>query len=168
MKLDDLPDDPEELKRIIFDMRFEMDLRQAVADMLKKDPGVDPRALSNREKALLVDALAKTYSIGWTTSSLGLAPATFYYHRRRLGRDREGATRPWVVRTCRENPAWGYRRVKAALERDEGHPLRISEKRVRRIMREEGLQPPRRRKASRYSSYSARKDASDLPNVPLR
>ena len=32
--LDNLPDDPEELKRIIFDMRFEMDLKQAVVDIL--------------------------------------------------------------------------------------------------------------------------------------
>ncbi|WP_278852582.1 IS3 family transposase [Gordonibacter pamelaeae] len=166
--LDNLPDDPEELKRIIFDMRFEMDLKQAVVDILKKDPGADPRTLSNRERALLAGALRKTYSTGWTLSSLRLAPATFYYHAKRAGKDREAELRPRVLRACLENPGWGYRRMKAALASDEEGPLVASEKRVRRIMAEEGLQPDRRRRASRYSSYSARSDASDLPNAPLR
>ena len=57
--LDNLPDDPEELKRIIFDMRFEMDLKQAVVDILKKRPRRDPRTLSNRERALLAGAFGK-------------------------------------------------------------------------------------------------------------
>lgn len=170
-QLGSLPDDPGELKRIIFDLQFEADLREAVCELLKKDPGVDPRTLPNREKAIVVDALARrgTYSTGWMASCVGLAPATFYYHRKRIGRDREGLLRPRVVKACRENPAWGYRRVKWAMENDGEDPIVVSEKRVRRIMREEGLQPPRRRPASRYSSYDARKDKGEaLPNVPLR
>ena len=42
VRLDDLPDDPEELKRIIFDMQFEIDLTRAAVEILKKDPGADP------------------------------------------------------------------------------------------------------------------------------
>lgn len=165
--LDRLPDDPEELKRIVRDLQFELDLKDEMVKLLKKDLGVDPRALPNREKALLVDALAErgTYSVGWMLSCVGLAPATFYYHRGRLGLDPEGGLREAVRGICAANPAWGYRRVKRALET--GGWAAVSEKRVRRIMGEEGLQPPRRRKSSRYSSYSAAADTSDLPNVPL-
>lgn len=36
MDLKNLPDDPDELKKIIFDMQFEIDLREAVCDILKK------------------------------------------------------------------------------------------------------------------------------------
>ena len=168
--LDDLPDDPDELKRIIFDMRFELDLREAVADILKKDPGVDPRALPNREKALLVDALATkgTYSTGWILSCVALAPATFYYHRKRMGADPDAELRARVVEACAAHPEFGYRRVRHALREEGGRFAHASEKRIRRIMKREGLQPPRRRRNSRYSSYDARKDKGEaLPNVPL-
>lgn len=168
--LESLPDDPDELKRIIFDMQWEIDLRDAVVDMVKKDPGVDPRTLPNREKALLVDALSRkgTYSIGWMTSSLRLARATFYYHRKRAGEDPEGELRPKVVEACAGHPGWGYRRIKRALAALGPGLSAVSEKRVRRIMAEEGLQPSRRRRGSRYSSYSPREDTSELPNAPLR
>lgn len=166
-----LPDDPDELKRIIFDMQFEIDLREAVCDILKKDQGVDPRTLPNREKSLLVDALVRkgTYSIGWMTSSLQLAQATFYYHRKRIGEDPEKELRAKVVEASKAHPEFGYRRIKHALDSERRGFERISEKRIRRIMAKEGLQPPRRRKNSRYSSYDARKDKGEgLPNIPLR
>lgn len=167
--LGNLPDDPDELKRIIFDMQFEIDLKDAVCDILKKDPGVDPRTLPNREKSLLVDALAKrgTYSIGWMASSLRLAPATFYYHRKRIGADPEARLRARVAEVCRAHPEFGYRRVKRALGGD-AEFARASEKRIRRIMAREGLQPSRRRRGSRYSSYDPRRDrGAPIPNVPL-
>lgn len=36
LDIEGLPNDPERLKRMIFDMRFEMDLKEAVVEMLKK------------------------------------------------------------------------------------------------------------------------------------
>ena len=169
--LDDLPDDPEELKRIIRDQQFEIDITKAVMEIVKKDPGVDPRSLPNKDKAALVDALARTrprYSISFLASSLHLAPATFYYHRKRIGADREAGLRARVAKACAERPMWGYRRIKHVLDEGSGRARGISEKRIRRIMREEGLGVARRRKHSRYSSYDARLDTGEaLPNVPL-
>ena len=97
--MDRLPDDPEELKRIIREQRFEIDVTRAVAGILKKDPGVDPATLSNKEKATLVDALAERdprHTISSLASSLRLAPATFYYHRRATGRARASSSRSWT------------------------------------------------------------------------
>lgn len=172
MDLKRLPDDPDELKRIIFDMQFELDLTNAVVDVLKKDPGVDPRTLPNREKAILVDALAKAptrYTISYLTSSLRLAPATFYYHKKRIGTDPEATLRARVTKACAEHPMWGCRRIKAVLDGEDGGVRGISEKRIRRIMREEGSSVPRRRAHSRYSSYDARlDDGKALLNIPLR
>lgn len=48
--LDNLPDDPNELKKIIFDMQFEMDLKEALVDILKKRPRRRPEeACEQRE-----------------------------------------------------------------------------------------------------------------------
>lgn len=127
-------------------------------------------ALSNREKAILLDALLemRMYSLGHLLRSLRLARATFYYHRKGMGKDSEAELRVRAIDVCGANPSFGCRRVKASLAADPQEPICVSEKRVRRIMRDERIQPPRRRKGSRYSSYSSRKDASDLPNAPLR
>lgn len=171
MDIDKLPDDPEELKRIIRDQQFEIDVTRAVVDIVKKDPGVDPRTLPSREKAMVIDALAKRgprYSISYLASSLRLAPATFYYHRKRLGVDPDADVRDAVIEACREHRMWGYRRIKHLIDEGARKGAGVSEKRVRRVMRQEGLQPPRRRRSSRYSSYSARADTSKLPNLPLR
>lgn len=170
MKLEDLPDNPEELKRIIFDLQFEKDLTEAVIDVVKKDPGVDPRMLPNRDKTVVIDAITKKttrYSTNFLISSLNLAPASFYYHKKRLGKDPDADIRHKVIAACKAHRAWGYRRIKKTLDAEEetGSP---SEKRVRRVMNQEGLQPSRRRKNSRYSSYSERADTSTLPNIPLQ
>lgn len=168
--INELPDDPEELKKIIFDMQFEMDLKEAIVDILKKDPGVDPKMLPNQEKAILVDALRKkkTYSTGWILSYIKLAPATFYYHRKALGIDKEKDLREKIRMISAEHPEFGYRRTKNELEKDSDF-AHTSEKRIISIMRDENLQPPRRRKNSRYNSYDSRKDKGcPLPNAPLQ
>ncbi len=169
--IDNLPDDPEELKKIIFDLQFELDLKEAIVDMLKKDPGVHLETLTNKEKSHLVDALAtkRAYSIGQMTSYLQLAPATFYYHRKRMGADPEADVRERVRAACAENPAFGYRRIKRLVDEGAQKGSGVSEKRIRRIMGREGLQPSRRRKTSRYSSYDSRKDNDKaIPNIPLQ
>ena len=167
-RLGDLPDDPGELKRIIFDMQFEIDLTRAAVDILKKGAGADPGTLSNREKTALVDALSRKasptgrpYTISFLTSSLRLARPTFYRLRKRIGEDPDADIRDRVAEACASHPGFGYRRVKRLLGA-------VSEKRVRRVMRQEDLQAARRRPSSRYSSYRASEDASELPNVPLR
>jgi len=164
----ELPDDPEELKRIIFEQQLEIDLMKAVVDVVKKDRCVDPSTLSNREKAMVIDAMRPTYSLSSLASRLGIAPSTYHYNHAALARpDRHAALRGKVRGICEEhNLTWGYRRVKLAL-RDLPEPEDRSEKVVLRIMREEGLLavPPR---AAGYSSYVAEADGSELPNLPLR
>ena len=169
--LDNLPDDPNELKKIIFDMQFEMDLKEALVDILKKDPGVDPKKLANKEKAILVDALSskKMYSIGQILSYVNLAPATFYYHKKKMGTDQQQTLTTAIREICTLHPEFGYRRVKYVLAQEDDVYAHVSEKRIRRIMKQYGLQPSRRRKCSRYSSYDARKDTEDgIANVPLQ
>ena len=164
----DLPDDPEELKRIIFEQQFEIDLMKAVVDVVKKDRRVDPSTLSNREKTMVIDAMRPTYSLSFLASRVGIAPSTYHYNRAALARpDKYADLRGKVRGICAEHDlTWGYRRVKLALG-DLPEPEERSEKVVLRIMREEGLLavPP---VAAGDSSYAAAADGSELPNVPLR
>lgn len=82
-----------------------------------------------------MDALAKkTYSIGWTLSYIGLAPATFYYHKKRIGCDPERELRAKAIEVSTAHPEFGYRRVKHALDNEDAGFAHASEKRIRRIM----------------------------------
>lgn len=74
-------------------------------------------------------------------------PAATHYHHARLGVDKYAGLRACVARAFADSRGrYGYRRVKAALGTG------VSEKVIRRIMREDGLvaRVPGRR---RYSSY---------------
>ena len=67
-----------------------------------------------------------------------MSKSSYEYHRARLGRDRDADIRAEVVRLFREGRgAWGYRTIWARLR---AAGTRASEKRVRRVMREEGLE----------------------------
>ncbi|HJG30375.1 MAG TPA: helix-turn-helix domain-containing protein [Collinsella ihuae] len=84
-----LPDDAGELKRMVLELQLENDLMRQVVELLKKDPGVDPARLSNREKAQVIDAMRGTYSLVsvnafFTDSANGAQPtAQTRFHRSR-------------------------------------------------------------------------------------
>lgn len=165
---DGLPDDPVELKRIIFEQQFEIDLMKAVVDVVKKDRRVDPSALANREKAAVIDAMRPTYSLSFLASRLGIAPSTYHYNHAAAARpDKYAELGRKVAAICEEHRmTWGYRRVKLELE-GLAEPEVRSEKVVLRLMREMGMLAVAPRAAG-YSSYAAADDSSDLPNAPLR
>ena len=78
-----------------------------------------------------------------------ISRSSYEYQRARPGRDRDAALGGPVREAFEEGRGcYGYRRVHAAL-RLRGE--RVSEKRVRRVMREEGLEAARPRRR-RYSS----------------
>ena len=119
----------------------------------------------------MVSAIAekRRYSTSWMTSSIGLARATFYRLRGAARAGRDAGRRKAIREISAENPEFGRRRVKNGLEQSGGGLAGRPEKRIRLIMREERLRPPRRRKRSRCSSYDARLDNGEgIPNVPLK
>jgi transposase InsO family protein/transposase-like protein len=169
-----LPDDPEELRRMVIELQFEVDLRDALLEVVKKDPGADCAKLSNREKAELVGALRPAYSLTFLLPRVGIAGSTYHYQRARIeeGRDPDEDIRAEVARLFEESGGTdGYRRIHAALE-VRGDGTRPSEKRVRRVMGQEGLLVAYdRRRLRGYDSYdraAAEADPDVLPNVPLR
>ncbi len=120
-------------------------------ELLKKDLGVDLQLLSNREKTMLVDALKKEYGLTDLLVRLDLARSSYFYHRSPMRvADKYAEVRHTMTKIFESNHgAYGYRRIQSSLNRQR---MFISEKVVRRLMKQEGLQAarPNRRK---YRSY---------------
>lgn len=140
-------------------------LLRAVLDDLKA-AGSDPRSISRRRRVELGERLraATGLPLREITRFLGISRSSYAYHRARLGRDRYAALR-LEVRELFESMGGGrgYRPVHAELRR---RGTRVSEKVVRRIMREEGLTAARRRRGA-WSSYAGEPSPAP-PNLLLR
>lgn len=141
----------EALRRNIRHLQLEQDLLKKANELLKKDLGIDQRLLTNREKTELVDALRSTYTLNELLNTVGLPRSSFFYHLARLDTaDKYGEVRSAMIDIFDRNyRCYGYRRLHASLS---NRSLRISEKIVRRLMKQESLVPVGR-KRRRYGSY---------------
>jgi transposase InsO family protein/transposase-like protein len=142
-----VPDDVGGLRRRVAELELENALMREVVEVVKKDPGASLGRLSNREKTRLIDRLRPMFSLSCLARRLAIPLSSYHYHHARGGRDKYSDIRMRVRTLFRDSSSrYGYRRIRHALRE------RISEKVVRRIMRQEGLvaHVPHRR---RYSSY---------------
>ena len=159
----------DESERAAYDAAMEENiLLRAVLDDLK-GAGSHPASISNRRKCELGERLRRATGLPLRsiTAFLRISKSSYEYHRARLGRDRDADIRAEVVRLFEEegDRSWGYRAVWARL-RAAGTPA--SEKRVRRVMREEGLRPVfLRARARAYSSYAGEEGMAGAPNLLL-
>ena len=161
---DDGSDDPAELKRRLEALRLENAVMRETIDVLKAgDPRLDPSGLTSREKARVVDALRGEFGLAAALGAVGLGRSTYYYQRAVVAAGDKYAVLRERVRVLFEEGGrvWGYRTIHAMLRRDPADPLVVSEKVVRRIMREEGLRPVYLRRPKRWSSY--RGELSEAP-----
>ncbi len=134
-----------------------------------KAEGWAPASIPNRSKCELGERLRRATGLPLRsiTGFLRISRSSYEYRRARLGRDRDAAIRP-LVRDAFEasGGACGYRRVHAELALA---GARVSEKRVRRVMAEEGLVArPTARAPHRYSSYRGEDGRAVAPNLLLR
>jgi len=152
---EELLDELASLKKEIKRLKLERDVLRVTAEIIKKDPGVDPKNLANREKTLLVDALRNEHSLKDLLDYVRIPRSSYFYqHGRLLAKDKYGEVKEKIGRLFQENGGrYGYRRIHALLRR-EGEKL--SEKIVRRIMTESALVVFGRKKR-KYSSYQGEK-----------
>ncbi len=139
------------LQEEIYRLRMERDILELTAELLKKDPGVDPKNLTNREKTMVIDALKSKYSLKQLLKHLRIAKSSYFYQRAAMAAgDKYAKLRKEVHVAFSEAKArYGYRRIHAVLARN-GRV--ISEKVVLRIMKEEQLIVIRRQ-GRKYNSY---------------
>lgn len=152
----------------------EAEMQNAVLRELMRDPKAgDPRRLSNRRKAELGERLRRGCgcSLKEVLAFFRMPKSTYEYERRAMTRP-DGLA--WLRARVREEfeasgRAYGYRRVHAAIALGAGgrDPERVSEKVVRRVMREQGMVARRSAGRGAYSSYAGEPDERPA-NAPLR
>lgn len=156
-----------DLKAQIRRLKLEKAVWEGAADLVKKDPGVDPANLTNREKAILVDALKAEFSctVDELVEAVGIPRSSYYYQHEALKReDKYADLRIRVTEIFRDsNGTFGSLRIWGELRKgDEEHePVVVSEKVVRRIMAEEGLEVVYSKKKRNWSSYGG--EISEAP-----
>lgn len=153
------------LQQDVHHLAMQKDILVKCAELLKKEPGVNPEKLSNRDKALVIDALRPVYRLAQLLKAFQISKSSYCYQANALRRqDKHEEHRRQIKDFFQHNyRCYGYRRIKACLTHI---GIVLSEKVVRRLMREEGLQVhcSRRRK---YSSYRG-EISPEVPNVIAR
>lgn len=154
------------LKAQIRRLKMEKAVWEGAAELVKKDPGVDPANLTNREKAVLVDALRFEYTVEELLEVVSMPKSSYYYQREAMRReDKYADLRIRIAEIFHEKKGtFGSLRIWAELRREDGEhePVIVSEKVVRRIMAEEGLEVIfAKKKKRKWSSYGG--EVSEAP-----
>lgn len=145
-------DEVERIRRL----ELENDILRGVVDHLKV--GCLER-LTNREKTLIINSLRLRTEcpLRELTAFLRISKSSYEYQRKALLRpDKYALARTRIQEIFDEHDArWGSERIWAELRREDGdtRPLVVSEKIVRRIMRQEDLKVVYCKKRRHYNSY---------------
>ena len=146
--------DAEALRRRIYQLELENDVLREVVGVLKGGTRTGMRDLTNTEKAEVAASLKGRYPMAAICAILQISRSTCYYHLAHPEpEDRDADIRDAVIEAFDgAGAARGYRYIKHELQSRE-QPIKASEKRVRRVMREEGLEVIYSRRKRHYSSY---------------
>ena len=154
----DAPETYEELKKAYETLQIEReklamerDVFEKTIEIIKKDPGVNPEALSNQEKVVIVDALQENHSRPMLRNYLKLTKSSYYYAKSAMKAACKYADARIKIRDIFEEnrSVYGYRRIWGELRK---LGIFLSEKVVRCLMNEEGL-VIKQHKKRRYRSY---------------
>lgn len=149
----------EALEKEVRRLKLEVALLRGAAELIKKDPGVDLKDLNNKEKSILIDALRNEYTLKELLHALQMPCSSYCYHHNL-------ASMPSKYEELRDRikdlfdesgKVYGYRRIHALLRKEDKI---LSEKVVRRIMKESGLFVYGK-KSKKYNSYKG----EDIPGA---
>ena len=139
------------LHQEIYKLQLEKDVLEKAAEIIKKDKGISLTLLSNREKAIVINALRKSYPLKDLLKILHMAKSSYCYQAVTLNKvDKYVELRNEVKIAFADSfNRYGYRRIHAVIK---ASGTVVSEKVIRRIMNEDHLKvlSIKRRK---YSSY---------------
>ena len=141
----------EDLQQEVHRLQLQRDVLEKASELIKKDEGISLDMLSNHEKAIVIDALRDQYPLKELLTALHIAKSSYCYQKRAMKKhDKYGELRTVLADLFNENySCYGYRRLHSEVRKT---GKRVSEKVIRRLMKEEGLQVRVKRKR-RYSSY---------------
>ena len=139
------------LKKEAYKLQLENDVLKKAAEILKKDQGISLDKLTNRDKAIVIDALRSRHELKDLLIVLNMAKSSYCYQEVSMRKpDKYAELRINIRETFAESSQrYGYRRLHAVLTTN---GKTISEKVVRHIMSEEGLKVYHKRRR-KYNSY---------------
>jgi transposase InsO family protein/transposase-like protein len=147
-----LQEQVEDLQQRMYQLQLEHDILKKANDQLKKDQGVNPDLLTNKEKTNLIDALLDTYRLNELLDAVGLPKSSYFYHKARMKLPEKYAeSRVHIKEIFNSNwQCYGYRRIRVELCKSGQY---LAEKVIRRLMKEEDLVAHSSCKRRRYNSY---------------
>lgn len=161
-EIEQLHHEAEELQRQVYRLRLEKDVLEKAAEIIKKNEGVSLEKLTNREKAIVIGALRKKYKLQELLKVFHMAKSSYCYQQVVLtAPDKYSELRKKIRCVFDESSSrYGYRRIYISLKAKE---ITVSEKEIRRIMKEDKLIVPnvKRRK---YKSYQGEITPA-VPNI---
>ncbi len=109
-----------------------------ILNILKKDPGVNVARLKNREKAAVIDAVKDRYPLPQLLKCLCMPKSSYYYQKSVMKQNDKYKELRKQIRTIfyDNRNCYGYRRIQGKLK---NMKIIVSEKVVRRIMKEDKL-----------------------------
>lgn len=157
----EMPGGVDALKREVEALRLENAILEQKIDILKKDPGVDVRDLTNREKSRMIGALRGTFPLKTLLDATGIKRSSYYHHRKRLREPDKCAAARAAIREefAGANSSRGYRYIHKKVNRRDG--VSVGEKKVRELMADEGLVVLHNKRKRGYSSYVG--EVSEVP-----
>lgn len=160
----ELPDDVDELKRLTADLMVQRAVLERELELVKKDVGVIPGQLTNLHKTQIVNELRTRYPLRVLLSLLCLRPSSYQYCRKVLQRPvPHGELRAHIAQISRDSlHTYGAPRIWLALRKA---GIRVSEKVVRRLMKEERIPVYYARRKRKYTSYEGEITPAPIDHV---
>lgn len=147
---EDLLSKVDQLKKEIHRLKIERDIYEKAAELIKKDQGVSIQTLTNCEKAIIINALRGSHQLKELLKIIKMAKSSYHYQVLALKTDKYAELRAMIKKIFEDShERYGYRRIHFLIK---SMGTRVSEKVVRRIMKEEKLSVIYN-KRRRYSSY---------------
>ena len=148
--VDSLKREADELRKEVRRLRLEKDVLEKAAEVLKKGKGISLETLTNREKAMVIDALRGRHPLKNLLAVLNMAKSSYCYQELALRKDKYAETRKEIKDIFKESrKSYGYRRIHLELK-NAGRT--ISEKVIIRLMKELGLKVSMKM-IRKYNSY---------------
>ncbi|MDD4834532.1 MAG: IS3 family transposase [Lutispora sp.] len=163
----------EKLKKEVNRFKMERDIYEKAAEIIKKDQGINIQILTNNEKAIIINALRDNYQLKELLEVMNMAKSSYCYQVIAINNDKYDNLRKKVKDIFEDSKRrYGYRRVHSVIK---SLGIKVSEKIIRKIMKEENLAVPyiKRKKFNSYKgeislaaeNIIARDFHADKPNV---
>lgn len=147
-----LPDDIDELKNLVAKLLTERAVLEQELELVKKTEGSIPIKLQPKEKSLIANKLRRKYPLELLFEVLELKPSSYYYACTASKRpDKYKDVRIAIHEISKLSKCtYGSPRIWTSLRNQQ---IYVSEKVVRRLMKEEKMEVRYARRKRKYSSY---------------